>query len=323
MNSEEFIALAPERQRAYVDPTTAGYFTRIYYSDGDLKAVVTHWPSKVEVSEISMTTSLATCFGMFASLMRASISEEDLTILATEFPDYMWLTIKDLTMQAQEWLKNAPNEEWCDILDRMSHYVESENAKEKFDKLINDDRYNFQRLLEADGRLIKGDKKLSETTFWLYYWAALYAAWATFQQKLPPWTPNFIDGKPQRQAMSDQSLRASITTTLRSLKPGTPQPKGNRAGSQQRAPSPGGQSPSRAQSPRRNPPPPIVNLDAHLDVPLEAPPAAKNRRTTAIKPTSIPSTADLMLHSGPRDNKPPKRYSRDHNKFAFNTVSRS
>ena len=104
----------------------------------------------------------------------------------------------------------------------MSHYTESENAKEKLDKLINDDPYNFQRLLEADGRLIEGDKQLSETTFWLYYWAALYAAWATFQQKLPPWTPNFIDGKPPRQAMSDQSLRASITTTLRSLKPGTP-----------------------------------------------------------------------------------------------------
>ena len=102
MNSEEFIALARERQRAYVDPTTAGYFTRIYYSDGDLKAVVTHWPSKVEVSEISMTTSLATCFGMFTSLMRAWISEEDLTILATEVPDYMWLTIKDLTLQTQE-----------------------------------------------------------------------------------------------------------------------------------------------------------------------------------------------------------------------------
>ena len=116
MNSEEFIALAPERQRAYVDPTTAEYFTRIYYSDGDLKAVVTHWPSKVEVSKGSMTTSLATCFGMFASLMRASISEEELTLVVTEFPDYMWLTIKDLTMQAQEWLKNASNKEWCDIL---------------------------------------------------------------------------------------------------------------------------------------------------------------------------------------------------------------
>ena len=225
MNSEEFIALAPERQRAYVDPTTAGYFTRIYYSDGDLKAVVTHWPSKVEVSEVSMTTSLATCFGMFASLMRASISEEDLTLLVAEFPDYMWLTIKDLTMQAQEWLKNASNEEWCDILDRMSHYLESENAKEKFDKLINEDPYNFQRLLEADGKLIEGDKQPSESTFWLFYWAALYAAWATSQHKLPPWSPNFIDGKPHKQAMSDQSLRASITTTLRSLKPGTPQPK--------------------------------------------------------------------------------------------------
>ena len=270
-----------------------------------------------------MTTSLATCFGMFASLMRASISEEDLTLLVAEFPDYMWLTIKYLTMQTQEWLKNASNEEWCDILDRMSHYLESENAKEKFDKLINEDPYNFQRLLEADGKLIEGDKQLSESTFWLFYWAALYAAWATSQHKLPPWSPNFIDGKPHKQAMSDQSLRASITTTLRSLKPGTPQPKGNRAGSQQRAPSPGGQSPSRAQSPRRNPPPPIINLDAHLDVPLEAPPAAKNRRTTAIKPPSIPSTADLMLHSGPRDYEPPKRYSTDHNKFAFNKVSRS
>ena len=321
MKSEEFIALAPEQQRAYVDPTTAGYFTRIYYSDGDLKAAVTHWPSKVEVSEVSMTTSLATCFGMFASLMRASISEEDLTLLVTDFPDYMWLTIKDLTMQAQEWLKNACNEEWCDILDRMFHYLESENAKEKFDKLINDDPHNFQRLLEADGRLIEGDKQLSETTFWLYYWAALYAAWVTFQQKLPPWTPNFIDGKPQRQAMSDQSLRATITTTLRSLKPGTPQPKGNRANSQQRAPSPGGQSPSRAHSPRTNPQPPIINLDAHLDAHLEAPPAARNRRTPAIKPPTIPSTADMMHLSGPRDNEPSKRYSTDHNKFAFNNVN--
>ena len=123
--------------------------------------------------------------------------------------------------------------------------------------------------------------------------------------------------------MSDQSLRASITTTLRSLKPGTPQPKGNRASSQQRAPSPGGQSPSRAQSPRRNPQPPIINLDAHLDAQLEAPRVAKNRRTAAIKPPAFPSIADLMFLSGPRDNEPPKRYSTDHNKFAFNNVSRS
>ena len=123
--------------------------------------------------------------------------------------------------------------------------------------------------------------------------------------------------------MSDQSLRASITTTLRSLKPSTPQPKANCASSQQRAPSPGGQSPSRAQSPRRNPPPPIINLDAHLDAHLEAPPAAKNRRTAAIKPPAFPSTADLMLLSGPRDHEPPKRYSTDHNKSAFNNVSRS
>ena len=82
-----------------------------------------------------------------------------------------------------------------------------------FGRLVRDDPYNFQRLLEADGRLIEGDKQLSETTFWLYYWAALCAAWATFQQKLPPWTPNFIDGKPQRQAMSDQSLRAWLRGT--------------------------------------------------------------------------------------------------------------
>ena len=74
MTPEEFVILAPKRQRASVDPTSTGYFTTIYHSDGDLKAVVTHWPSKVEVSEVSMTNSLATCFGMFASLMRASIS---------------------------------------------------------------------------------------------------------------------------------------------------------------------------------------------------------------------------------------------------------
>ena len=48
---------------------------------------------------MSMTNSLATCFGMFASLMRASISEEDMALLAAEFPDYLWLTIKDMTMQ--------------------------------------------------------------------------------------------------------------------------------------------------------------------------------------------------------------------------------
>ena len=323
MNSEEFIALALERQCAYVDPTTAGYFTRIYYSDGDLKAVVMHWQSKVEVSEVSMTTSLATCFGMFASLVRASISEEDMAVLVTEFSDYLWLTIKDLTMQTQEWLKNASNEEWCDILDRMSHYLESENAKKKFDKLINDDLHNFQRLLQADGRLLEGDKQISETTFWLYYWAALYAAWATFQQKLPPWIPNFIDGKPQKHAMCDQSLRASITTTLRSLKPGTPQPKRKAANWQQRAPSPGGQSPARAQSPHRNPHPPIINLDTHLDAQLDAPPAAKKRRTVAIKPLAFPSTADLMFLTGPRDNESSKRYSTDHNKFAFNNVGGS
>ena len=88
-----------------------GYFTRIYHSDGDLKVVVTRWPSKVEVSEVSMTNSLATCFGMFASLMRASISEEDMALLAAEVPDYLWLTVKDLTMQVQEWLKCATNDE--------------------------------------------------------------------------------------------------------------------------------------------------------------------------------------------------------------------
>ena len=201
----------------------------------------------------------------------------------------------------------------------MSHYLQTENAKEKVDKLINDDPHNFRRLMEADGRLLEGDRQLTETTFWLYYWAALYAAWATFQQKLPPWIPDFIDGKPQKQAMSDQSLRASITTTLRSLKPGTPQPRGNRANSQQRAQSPGVQSPSHVQSPRRNPRLPIINVDAQLN----ASPAAKNRNTAAIRPPTIPSIpADLMIPTGPKDTGPPKRHPTDQNRFTFNTASR-
>ena len=92
-----------------------------------------------------MTNNLATCFGMFASLMRASISAENMALLAAEFPDYLWLTIKDPTMQVQEWLKCATNDEWCDILNGMSHYLRSDNAKEKCDKLINDDPHNFRR----------------------------------------------------------------------------------------------------------------------------------------------------------------------------------
>ena len=52
----------------------------------------------------------------------------------------------------------------------------------------------------------------------------MYTAWPTKNGHNPPWYPEFTANKPVHQALSDHSLRATVSVTKLALKPGVSTP---------------------------------------------------------------------------------------------------
>ena len=101
MQAEDFANLSPALQRAAIAPANLGYFHRISGHSPNLRALITHWPSRVDVADVPLTKNLVSSFGMFASLMRSSIPRPDIELLETDYPEYLWLTIKDMIAKSE------------------------------------------------------------------------------------------------------------------------------------------------------------------------------------------------------------------------------
>ena len=86
---EDFANPSPALQRAPIAPANLGYLHRISGHSPNLRALVTHWLSRVDVAHVPLTKNLVSSFGMFASLMRSSIPRPDIEWLETDYPEYL------------------------------------------------------------------------------------------------------------------------------------------------------------------------------------------------------------------------------------------
>ena len=77
------------------DKGNTGSFHCIRRHSLSLRALVTHRQSRVDVADVLLPKTVS-CFEMFASLMRSSIPRRDVDPLNKDYPEYLWLSVKDL-----------------------------------------------------------------------------------------------------------------------------------------------------------------------------------------------------------------------------------
>ena len=149
MQAEHFANVSPALQRAAIAPATVGWFHRIRAHSPNLRAPATQWPFRVDVADGPPTKNLGSSFGMFASLMRSSIPRQDIELLNTDYPESLWLSVKDMIAQMREFVTNEP-------VDKVGERVESITnhqitaIRETFETLATESKKTLMQIIEAD-----------------------------------------------------------------------------------------------------------------------------------------------------------------------------
>ena len=188
MQAEDFANLSPALQIASIAPANLGYFHRISGHSPNLRALVTHWPSRVDVADVPLTKSLVSSFGMFASLMRSSIPRPDIELLETDYPEYLWLTIKDLIAQIREFIAKESDDKVGELVESIANHIQITAIRETFERLAGESKKVLTEIMEAQW-ICPRNSSFNDTNWWVTVWSAMYAAWATKNAHNPPWYP--------------------------------------------------------------------------------------------------------------------------------------
>ena len=113
----------PSREQS-IAPANLDYFHRISGHSPNLRALVTHWPSGVDVADVPLTRNLVSSFGMFASLMDSSIPRPDIELLETDDPENLWLTIKDMIAEIGEFIVKESDDKVGELVESIASHIQ-------------------------------------------------------------------------------------------------------------------------------------------------------------------------------------------------------
>ena len=174
MQPKDFANLSPPLWRAPIAPAKVGYFHRISGHSPNPRALVTHWPSRVDVADVPLTKCLVSCFRMFASLMRSSIPPPGVNLLNTDYPEYLWLSVKDLTTQMREFITNELDVTVGGLVERIANHIQVTAVRGFLRGLRQRTRKPFCRSSMPNGT-VQGTTP-AITLAWINIWSAMYAA---------------------------------------------------------------------------------------------------------------------------------------------------
>ena len=223
MQAEDFANASPAFHRAAIAPAILGYFHRISAHPPNLCALVTYWPSQVHVADVPLTKNPVSSFGMFAPLMRSSIPRPDIELLETDYPEYPWLTVKDMIAQIRQFIAKESDDKVGELVESIANHIQITAIRETFERLAGESQKVLMQIIEVEW-IRPRNYAFNDTIWWVTVWSAMYAAWATKNGHNPPWYPEFTSNKPVHQATSDHSLRATVSVTKLALKPGVSTP---------------------------------------------------------------------------------------------------
>ena len=150
MQAEDFANLCPALQKAAISPTILGYFHRISGHSPNLRALVTHWPSRVDVGDVPLTKNLVSSFGMFASLMRSSIPRPDIELLETDYPKYLWLAVKDVIAQISEFVTKESDDMVGELVESIANHIQITAVRETFERQARQSKKVLMQIIEAE-----------------------------------------------------------------------------------------------------------------------------------------------------------------------------
>ena len=61
---------------------------------------------------------------MFASPMRSSIPRPDIELLETDYPEYLWLTIKDMIAQIREFIAKESDDKVGELVESIANHIQ-------------------------------------------------------------------------------------------------------------------------------------------------------------------------------------------------------
>ena len=150
MQPDDFADLSPTLKRAAIVPAIVGYFHGICGHSPNPRPLVTHWPSRVDVADIPLTNTLVPSFTMVPSLMTSSIQRPDVHLLNTDYPKYLWLSIKNLTTHMREFITNKRDEKIGELIQGSATHIQLTNAPETFESLASRDKKTLMQIIDAE-----------------------------------------------------------------------------------------------------------------------------------------------------------------------------
>ena len=125
--------------------------------------------------------------------------------------------------QIREFITKESDDKVGELVESIANHIQITAVRETFERLAGESKKVLMQIIEAEW-ICPTNCAFNDTNWWVTVWSAMYAAWATKNGHNPPWYPEFTANKPVHQAMSDHSLKATVSVTKLALKPGVSTP---------------------------------------------------------------------------------------------------